>query len=241
MDLQIGSSIGSGRLAEIFAHGSDVIKLYPPGQGKEKAFREAANLSVLEGTNLPIPAVLAVGQFGDRWGLKMSRAPEATIPLDDDRRPRLMAGLHWRIHQVRGKPLTGLRRKLRRNIESASQLSGGAPAILLSRLDSLPDDDRVCHGDFHPNNIMGSEATPFVVDWLDATSGPAQADACRTYLLLLFHAPALADKYLAAYAKTSGWPEEQILAWLPLVAAARLAENVPDEEPRLLALAAAAV
>ncbi|WP_196260919.1 phosphotransferase [Pelagibacterium limicola] len=108
---------------------------------------------------------------------------------------------------------------------------------LLSRLQSLSNDDRLCHGDFHPGNILGSEAEPFIVDWLDATSGPAQADACRTYLLALHHEPWLADQYLAAYAQASGWPAERILVWLPVVAAARLAENVIDEDSRLLALA----
>lgn len=239
VDFQQGSPIGSGRVAEVFVHGSNVLKLYRPGHGKKEAFREAATLSILEDSDLNVPAVQAVGRFGDRWGLEMSRAPEVTVFSSGGRLAWMMAELHWRIHQVRGKPLANLKQKLQSNIQSATQLSIDERATLLSRLESLPNDDRLCHGDFHPGNIMGSEAAPFVVDWLDATSGPAHADACRTYLLALHNAPALAGPYLAAYCSVSKWPAEQILRWLPFVAAARLAENVANEVPRLLALATA--
>jgi hypothetical protein len=70
VDFQIGNPIGSGRVAEVFLHGSNVIKLYRPGHGKTEAFREAATLSILEGSDLNIPTVYAVGRFGDRWGLE---------------------------------------------------------------------------------------------------------------------------------------------------------------------------
>jgi hypothetical protein len=68
-----------------------------------------------------------------------------------------------------------------------------------------------------------------VVDWLDATSGPREADVCRSYVLLMPHMPALADAYLAAYCAASGCGRSAILAWLEVVAAARLAEGTSDE------------
>ena len=238
-EFQTGDLIGSGRVADVITHGSNVIKLYREGHGKHEAFREAAILSVLEDADLPTPSVYAVKQFGGRWGLEMSRAPAATISLRGERLATWLAQLHWRLHQVRGTALTSFKQKLWRNIEGASQLGSEDRTRLLLRLRNLPDDDCLCHGDFHPANIMGSEVDPQVVDWLDATSGPALADACRTYLLALRHFPQLAGPYLAAYARASGCPEEQILVWLPIVAAARLSENVVDEVPRLLVLAKA--
>jgi Ser/Thr protein kinase RdoA (MazF antagonist) len=235
----IGDMIGSGRVADVVARGTSVIKLYRQGLGKREAFREAAVLSVLEDADLHIPAVHTVGQFGERWGLEMSRAPDSTISLGGEALGVWMAGLHWRLHQIRGKALTSLKHKLARDIQGALQLETGHRAKLLLLLRDLPDDDCPCHGDFHPANIMGSEAEPHVVDWLDATSGPAQADACRTYLLALHHVPEIARPYLVAYEKASGCSADQILQWLPVVAAARLSENVADEAPRLLALAKA--
>jgi Ser/Thr protein kinase RdoA (MazF antagonist) len=169
----------------------------------------------------------------------MSRAPDANIPAETQSLAAMLADVHWWIHQIRDKPLMGLKQKLSGNIQRAGQLDLDDRDRLLSRLADLPDDDRLCHGDFHPGNIMGSIGSPFVVDWLDATSGPAEADACRTYLLTLHHAPQLASPYLSAYSNASGYPAKQILLWLPVIAAARLSEGVPDETSRLLALARA--
>lgn len=236
-DFEPSNLLGSGRVAEVFAHGSNVIKLYRLGEGKKEVFREAATLALLEDSGLPIPSIKAARQCGQRWGLEISRVPEASIPADVHSVAALMADLHQRIHAIRGKPITRLKQKLSTNIQRAGQLDPRDRDNLLSKLSDLPDDDRLCHGDFHPGNIMGSVGNPFVVDWLDATTGPAQADVCRTYLLALHHMPALADPYLAAYAKASGQRPDQILLWLPIIAAARLSEGVADEVPRLLALA----
>ena len=238
---EIGENLGCGRVAEVFAHGGNVIKLYRAGRGKEEAFREAATLAILQSTGLPIPSVVSVGQYKDRWGIEMSRAPQRTVAFDTGSQVSAMAGLHHRIHQVRSRTLPGQKKRLRENIERATQLTSRERVRLLSLLEDLPDDDQLCHGDFHPGNIMGDMSKPFVVDWLDATSGSAQADVCRTYLLALHNAPALADVYLAEYCHASGYPAEPILAWLPVVAAARLVEDIPEEVPRLLALAGAEV
>src|SRR5215475_12266456 len=32
----------------------------------------------------------------------------------------------------------------------------------------MPDGDRLCHGDFHPLNILGNTLDPMIIDWLDA-------------------------------------------------------------------------
>jgi hypothetical protein len=72
---------------------------------------------------------------------------------------------------------------------------------------------------------------------VDATQGPPEADACRTYLLALHNSPDLAEPFLSAYASRSSRRRETILAWLPVIAAARLAENVAAENERLLLLA----
>ena len=66
---------------------------------------------------------------------------------------------------------------------------------------------------------------------------PPAADACRSYLLLRLYAADLAEPYLDAYGRAGGVPRAPILAWLPYLAAARLAEGVAGETERLLELA----
>jgi aminoglycoside phosphotransferase (APT) family kinase protein len=120
------------------------------------------------------------------------------------------------------------------NITGVGLLDEPLKQILLDRLADMPDGDRLCHGDFHPINVLGQNSRPIVIDWPDACCGDPAADVCRSYLLLKLHAQDIAESYLDAYCGISNMPRANILDWLPFVAAARLAEDVPDDWPRLL-------
>lgn len=244
----LGQRLGAGLVAEVFEWGTDVIKLYQPGQGKEQAFREAATLAMLEHGPLPVPKVRGVLEAGGRWGVVMSRAtgrPIATEMLDHPgQAPALLDAvvrLQLRIHDEPGLFLPRLRDRLRRAIGRAGQLSASEGAATLQRLEGLPDGDRLCHGDFHPFNVMGTAEAPTIIDWLDAAQGAPEADACRSHLLLLHNAADAAPAYLDAYVRHSGRSREAILAWLPVLAAARLAEQVPGEVERLVGLVRGAI
>ena len=39
---------------------------------------------------------------------------------------------------------------------------------LLAWLDTLPDGQRFCHGDYHPGNVILTKAGPIVIDWMTA-------------------------------------------------------------------------
>ena len=80
----------------------------------------------------------------------------------------------------------------------------------------------------------GQNSRPMVIDWPDACCGDPTADVCRSYLLLKLHAEDIAEPYLDAYCSISNMPRAKIFDWLPYVAAARLAEDVPDDRTRLL-------
>jgi aminoglycoside phosphotransferase (APT) family kinase protein len=239
-----GALVGSGKEAEVFEYGDSVLKLYRRPEGKGSAFREAGLLAAVERFGLPTPAVERVGRFGDRWGLVMSRA--AGTPLAGQLAAGTLApsaviaemvALQAAIHASAAPGLPSLKARLRSNIGRAPGLADERRRQLLAGLESLPDGDRLCHGDFHPWNIIGQPGTTTVVDWLDAGAGPPAADACRSYLLMLPSAPALAAAYLDAYTEAAGLTRDAILAWLPCVAAARLAEGVPDETEALIAMA----
>ncbi len=239
----IGALIGSGRVAEVFAHGADVLKLYRDPAMKRQAFREAAVLALVEAAGLPAPRVLGVGEVGGRWGLVMSRAPGPSLGdvllADPARVPaglELLVGLQRRIHAAAGSGLPSLTARLATALDTAPGLDAATRAGLRDRLAALPDGDRLCHGDFHPMNVMGPPEAPLIVDWPDAGSGPPAADLCRTWLLLRLAAPpAFAAAWLAAAAPDPVRLAE-LRAWLPVLAGARLAEAVPGEAEALLRL-----
>jgi hypothetical protein len=238
-----GTPIGSGKEAEAFAHGPHLLKLYRAQASRSAPFREAATLALVGGLGLPVPEILQAGRFGDRWGLVTTRAAGPSFGEAMAAAPGLtacyltaMARLHRRLHAHAVANLPGTRARLAANITAAPLLGPVRRRRLLDGLASLPEGDRLCHGDYHPWNILGPPDAPVVIDWLDASRGAPAADACRTHVLLHPVAPDLARDYLAAYAAAGGETAQVVLTWRPFVAAARLAEGVPETDA-LLAMA----
>lgn len=241
---QIGPLIGSGNVAEAFEYGDAVIKLYRDPEASAPAFIEAAVLAIVADHDLPAPAVREVGHYNGRWGLVMDRAPGEPLARFAQDQPAqvpdvldAMVQLHLRVHRQPEARLPSLKARIAERISRAPGLSAATRENLLARLAALPDGDRLCHGDFHPFNIIGLPGQAMIIDWLDATCGPPAADVCRSFLLMVGTVPELAENYLDRYAAVSGIDRTEILAWLPCLAAARLCEGVATEAGMLLQLA----
>jgi hypothetical protein len=103
---------------------------------------------------------------------------------------------------------------------------------------------------------MMTQHGPVIIDWMTAKHGNAMADVARTALLIGNGAPindmpggrflALARRvgcwwYLREYARYGKHDAKQYQRWLPVMAAARLNENIPGESDWLLRLVEAGV
>ncbi|HRF96250.1 MAG TPA: aminoglycoside phosphotransferase family protein [Aggregatilineales bacterium] len=157
---------------------------------------------------------------------------------------RWLGRLHATIHQH--PVLDGLpnqRDRLRRHITHTTHLNDPERAILLDKLDAMPDDTMVCHGDFHPQNILVADEKATIIDWMDATLGSGFADIART-LLLIDGAEAppeflelFKSAYLEEYARCRPLDQELVMRWYPIIAGARLIEHTsPQEITRLLGI-----
>ena len=240
MNRDMGTPIAAGNAAELFEWGGHtVLKLSRRIGDPSQAEREAATLTALAPLGLA-PALGGVIEVNGRWGIVMERIDQPVLAsamadpgLVSDLLD-LMVTLHRRIHAVPAPAgLPNLKQRLAGRIDRADRLSRTLRDDLLARLAAMPAGDRLCHGDFHPFNILGLDAQARIIDWLDATGGEPAADVCRTYLLATAYDPGLAQAYVDAYQIERATLE----AWLPLVAAGRLAENVPAEFERLVQLA----
>jgi hypothetical protein len=241
MSETLGRLLAAGNVAEVFEWGSRVVKLYRSPARKPTAFREAAIHAAVEAMALPVPAVWGVQQVGGRWGIVFDRINEGSFAERMREHPRVisecletLARLHARIHAHPARRLGSLKSRLATNIAGTEVLDEPRKQILLGRLVDMPEGDRLCHGDFHPINVLGQNSLPMVIDWPDACCGDPAADVCRSYLLLRLHAQDMAEPYFDAYCNITSMPRASILDWLPYVAAARLAEDVPDDFVRLL-------
>jgi hypothetical protein len=247
MTLSFGPLLAYGNVAEVHAWGDrQVLKLYKPAPwAKRVAFREAANQATVEAMGLPVPAVHGVIAHGTRWGILSDRVDGSSFAqrMSAEAAPisaqlETLIELQLRLQQSAAPFLTGVKQRLASHIGFASQLEPERKRLLLAGLQEMPDDDRLCHFDFHPMNILGSADSPAVIDWADACRGPALADACRSHILLEIHFASLAAPYLKRYCEASGRAAEDVLAWRPYILAAMLIETT-NEASQLLALLAA--
>ncbi|HDL86649.1 MAG TPA: aminoglycoside phosphotransferase family protein [Candidatus Acetothermia bacterium] len=163
------------------------------------------------------------------------------------RAARVLAELHADMHANNILlELPSQRQRLEDKIRSATVLPPDLRRAGLRSLEQMPDGDRLCHGDFHPGNILMTARGPIIIDWIDATRGNPVADVARTWVIL--SAPRLSipwfvkvllswshKAYLKRYFQLQSGDQQQFTAWLPIVAGARLSENISEIQDWLLA------
>ncbi len=122
-----------------------------------------------------------------------------------------------------------MRERLERQIKSVHRLDENKKENILQKLDSIVFDSRLCHGDFHPFNLILSNGNVKIIDWVDASSGDVRADVFRTYLLYAQASVELVEMYLHIYCKNTSLSRDEIFQWAPIIIVARLSEKVSPE------------
>lgn len=238
--MELTEKIGIGAQAEVYREGKDAVKLYHRGYPKATVFFEAALTAMVEEMGLPVARVHAVTSIDGQMALRMECIEgrelaelmrEDGAHLDDY--IERMVELQCRIHRQAAPALFSLKGRLRDKIVQNDCLDQAKRRRLLERLEALPDERQLCHGDFHAKNILVRDGKYFVIDWINATAGSPAADVCRTYLLNYPDNAELCQLYLRRYCEKTGCQEALVLAWLPIMAAARQAEKFAREAPML--------
>jgi uncharacterized protein (TIGR02172 family) len=249
--------IALGRTAEVYAWEEDkVLKLYRDGFHPGDVDYELHLARIVQASGLPVPAVFDIIEVNGRRGIVYERMDGPSMldilgkhPGQVPRSMRQLAELHLEMHTRSVPELPSQRGRLQRKIHRAHPLPDDLKAAALQALDALPDGDRLCHGDFHPGNILLTASGPIVIDWIDATRGNPLADVARTRLLFTtarlpgFSVMALLlrmanrwllEQYLRGYFASQPEKRKELDAWMPVVAAARMEEGLPHEFPQLL-------
>lgn len=220
----------------IYHYDDTVIKVFDEDFPKSSILNEALNQSRVEETGLKIPKIRSVSNIDGRWSISMDYIPGQTLEQIIKNNPdktsellELFVNLQIEMHSKTAPLLNKLKDKLIRIIQNAEELDSTTKYELLTRLDSMPKHNKLCHGDFVPSNIIMNDTGAYILDWSHATQGNASADVATTYLKLSLNYPELADSYLKLFCQKSKTSLQYVQQWLPIVAAQQLTLANTDE------------
>jgi aminoglycoside phosphotransferase (APT) family kinase protein len=239
--MNLGNPVAIGNTAKVYLHNNQIIKVFHDHFSEEDANYEASKQVLAFSSGLPVPRLVEVTVVQGNPAIIMEQIEGKTLGelmLEDNEKIEyyidLSVTVQQEIHRVEADALKSMPSKLSSQIQAAQGLSEEQKQKLLDKLERMPSDNRLCHGDFHLFNLILSGEDVYIIDWIDASSGNICADVCRTYLLYTQHYKELAELYLSCYCSKSGLTRNEILEWEPIIAGARMAEIVPTEDPERL-------
>lgn len=254
---ELSAPIAEGRTAEIYPwEDGYVLKLFRDWCPSDWVEYEARIARAIYAAGVPSPAAGEIVEINGRGGLVYERLDGITMLQDMNARPwmlfkyaRRLAEMHVQIHRQSIPGIPAYKDRLHYDIRNTKHLDEDLRARALARLATLPDGQKLCHGDYHPANILITQRGPVVIDWMTACAGDPWTDVARTCLLLTVGPKGAGDlmspmikiaialyyrTYRSRYHSLVPDRQKQVERWLPLIAAARLSEEIIPEREALI-------
>lgn len=243
-DMELKKLISDGEKVQVFECDGKCVKLFKDhNEPKSVVLYEAITHARVEETGYgKIPAFEEIVNIDGKYAIVYQLAEGRTLELMLRENPNKcdallgqMADIQLEINALSSAKVSRLKDYLNRSIDGLDMIDDVKKYELLTLLNKMPVQTKLCHGDFSPDNIIIGDKRTFVVDWLKAKQGNPAADAAKTYLgFCLSHHTEWAEKYLKLYCAKSGMDMGEIRGWLPIVAAAQLKFKRPEEREVLL-------
>ena len=228
-----------GKTSEVYVwEDGQVLKLFMPGMPIEYAQHEAVMTQAVYEAGLPVPQAGEVVEMDGRFGFTLQHITGFSLleiwlqnPAETEPIAQLLAKLHQQIHAVSAPPVEAMPRQrdwVANTIADAVGLETAVKKTALATLHNLPDGDILCHGDFHPGNILLAEdGRVVVIDWFTAVVGHPLGDVAQTsFLLTQAQLPdelatlltpdlrqRLQQQYVASYLQTAHVWQETFASW----------------------------
>lgn len=213
----------------VFRDGDRCIKVFSPEYTRSAVLNETLNQARIEETGLNIPEIIEITQIEGKWAIVSQYIEGKTMtqllkeyPEKKREFMEMFVDVHREIHNKTCPLLAKQKDKLNMKIIQC-ELDATTRYDLHNRLDSMPRQNSICHGDFRPSNIIvRNDGVPFILDWSHASQGDPAADAARTYLLFWLEGNITgANQYLDMFCEKSGYTTEFVERFMPIVAAAQ--------------------
>lgn len=221
----------------LYKNENKILKIFNKGYSKEDVFLESYISSKVEALNINIPSLEKVFQNENgQWTFVYPDFYDKTLfdyieenPDNIDEYLSLLVDIQTSIH-TRKCPNIPIQKEKFIDYINIADLDKYMKIDLIDMLNSSPKHKKLCHGNLTPHNIIiGPDKEVYITDWNHTTQGNASADVARTYLWLLVNMPQYAEMYLKKFCEKTNTSSKYVHNWIPIVAAARLAKNNPNE------------
>lgn len=257
LDIANIKHLNSGECADIYqVDEQTVLKLSKPGWDREMLYQEYVNGKAIANCGILAPQVYDFVEVDQRYGYTMEKLNDVTLldliwkhPLKVISYAKKMAEIHVKIHQaIPPNELPSLADKYKKFIGEKSSIDDKVKSQILQEIDTLCcGTNCICHGDFHPINVLVDANRYFVIDWVLATKGQPEADVAGTYLITKVYSSnkkeknifkrwinsiggkLIANAYLRKYISLTGVDKKTIAKWIPIRAATYLDVGLSPE------------
>ncbi|ADY21806.1 aminoglycoside phosphotransferase family protein [Bacillus paranthracis] len=236
--MNLENPIAKGNTAEIYLYDNKIMKLFKDYLPNTESMNEAKKQKYAYSCGLSVPNVFEVTKIQNRQAIIMEYVKGDSIGdlllnnlNEAEYYINICVNEQKKIHAIRVNmgEMEAMEERLERQIKSVHKLDEKQKENILNKLHSIKFDSRLCHGDFHPFNLILSEKNVSIIDWVDACSGDIRADVFRTYLLYAQSHIELAEMYLQIYCRNTDLTRGEIFQWAPIITAARFSEKVSPQ------------
>lgn len=251
--------LGEGQTAIVYPwHGDTVLKLFRPGIARFDVEAEARSTRIAHALDVGAPRVEEPVDIDGSPGLVFERVAGRSMlqllveqPARAESLAARLAQLHALVHSREAPPQMPAQLTLLRAKADRAEIPNRLRERVSRALADVPTAHSLCHGDFHPANLMLDGERHSIIDWNDAARGCPALDVARTTVVLLGAAvdgsQVIADQarvievfhsaYLDHYFNRCPDQREAYRRLLPLAAVGRLSEPVGGARAWLLQLA----
>ena len=223
----------------VYRDGDKIFKVFSKDFDKSEVFHEAfINTRVENIDGINVPKILGVYNEDGQWVIEKEYVEGKTLeqlmnenPAKMDEYIGKMVDLQMSVFTKKAPLLQKLKDKLTYQINGLNTIDSSTRYELLTRLESMPKHFKLVHGDFRPSNIIvKDDGTMYLLDWVHAAQGNASADVARTYTIIYLYDKDVAEKYYADFCSKTNTDKSYVHKWLPIIAAANLTKNRPEEK-----------
>ncbi len=182
--------IGKGASATVYSYNGNALKLYEDNRSESNVEYEFQLNKVIQIHFEKMPKALEKVNIDNKYGILFEKV-EGELFQDVMIKTFLKVKVHAKafaqlFHKINSVSLDedSMTWDYVDSVQKSDQISDEVKKAILIRCENLEIGDKLCHGDFHPGNILVTENGFKVIDWPTAHIGNPCYDVARSLILL---------------------------------------------------------